>query len=732
MANNTTTFETVIKQAGQKRKSIIFDFRRTFAAYIILVLMIAASFAVKHFVKQNIENTRRQEFDKAVNSITTRVENQLERLRQVLQSIHGLYYQNVEVVRDYFELYGTVPARTYSPILSLSYVPYVDGQNIGSYLFSARSQGYYDYELKPSGERKFYYPILHCVDYNKNLHRIGFDYATIQEISSNIELARDENKMIATKVFNLRPDTSGFCLILPIYRQGAEVNSLNERRMNFYAALVLEIDTKNFFITALRGDSDEFFPTDTSVIFEYYQEIDGKHDVIFTSNNHNLLKTGYTPLFTQEVPLNVANKKFIAKFYTIPNFGGKLQEYLPDLSLAASFVLSFLMFAFIISVLTSRARAEDIAERITRSQRRILEATKDIIGVIDFNGKWKTVNPAVESVFGYTITEFIEKPFAELFFQEKDYNNLMNLINNSSDEHTEKIDVQMKNSKNELVWISWNLTISKTDGFVYAIGRDVTLEKLAEQEAEIKRKQIEIAEQYALEASHAKSFFMIKLSHQLRNSLTGIIGYLQLLSNKFYETEEEMMSYLQYAEQSSEEIFTFVSDIVDAALDQSESSLDSFVTTKIEPALTNALDVYKKQDKKSNIMLNIDTSGTTPTAVVSPTLLEKSLVYIFDALTTDMDNISIDAVVQENTYDGAVEIQLLGPGNSEIAELIKIYRENQNNIINVIKYDKDDVMLNLTKAASIIRRMNGAMTVETFGGQEGNLVMLTLPMVKRT
>ncbi|HOK15189.1 MAG TPA: histidine kinase dimerization/phospho-acceptor domain-containing protein, partial [Candidatus Kapabacteria bacterium] len=273
---------------------------------------------------------------------------------------------------------------------------------------------------------------------------------------------------------------------------------------------------------------------------------------------------------------------------------------------------------------------------------------------------------------------------------------------------------------------------SKSDGFVYAIGRDVTLEKLAEQEAEIKRKQIEIAEQYALEASHAKSFFMIKLSHQLRNSLTGIIGYLQLLSNKFYETEEEMMSYLQYAEQSSEEIFTFVSDIVDAALDQGESSLDSFVTTKIEPALVNALDVYKKQDRKENISLNIDTSGATPTAVVSPSLLEKSLVLIYDALATDMDNVSFDVVVQENTYDGAVELQILGPGNSEVADLIKIYRENQNNIINVISRDKQDVMLNLAKASSIIRRMNGAMSVETFGGEEGNLVMLTLPMVKRT
>lgn len=731
MANNLN-FETVIKQAGQKKKSIIFDFRRTYTAYLILILLIIASFLIKQFVKENIESTRRSEFDKAVNSIASRIENHLERHIQVLQSINGLYYQNVEVVRDYFELYGTVPAKTYSSILSLSYVPFVDGKDISSFVFSARSQGYYDYTLKPEGIRKFYYPILHSVDYSKNIHRIGFDYATVPEISSNIEHARDENRMIATKVFSLRQDTVGFCLIMPIYRQGVGLNSIDERRMNFYSALILEIDAKTFFETALRGSSDEFFPSDTAVIFEYYQEIDGQKSTIFKSNNYNLLQSGYHPLFSDEIVLNVANKKFIGRFYTIPNFGGKLQEYLPNLSLAASFALSFLLFGFIISVITSRARAEDIAERITRSQRRILEATKDVIGVLDFSGKWKTVNPAAEAVFGYSISEFLEMPFANLFMQEKDFIQFMNLINNNSlDENTQKIDLQMKNSKNELVWISWNLTISKTDGFVYAIGRDVTLEKLAEQEAEIKRKQIELAEQYALEASHAKSYFMIKLSHQLRNSLTGIIGYLQLISNKFYETEEEMLSYLQYAEQSSEEIFTFVSDIVDAALDQGESSLDAFVTTKIEPVLKNSFESYKKQVNKKNILINIDTNDTSPTAVVSPVLLDKSLNFIYSALFADMDGKTLDVVVQENTYDGAVEIQLLGPGNNEIAELIKLYRDNQNNIINVINRDKYDVMLNFAKAASIIRRMNGAMTIETFGGEEGNLAMITLPMVRK-
>jgi hypothetical protein len=64
----------------------------------------------------------------------------------------------------------------------------------------------------------------------------------------------------------------------------------------------------------------------------------------------------------------------------------------------------------------------------------------------------------------------------------------------------------MKTVRANCVWVSWILTISKSDGFGYANGRDVTLEKLAVTRSRNQTKQIEIAEQYALEASHAKSF----------------------------------------------------------------------------------------------------------------------------------------------------------------------------------------------------------------------------------
>lgn len=729
--NSNNQYENVIKQAGTQKKSIIFDFRKTYPAYIILVLFLAASFGVRYFSHKSVEQSTKADFDKAVSSIMTRMNNQVVRHEQILTSIKGLYGQGFEIVKDYFELYGAVPAKTYSSIISLAYVPKVTSSEWENFHFYARSSSDFNYELSPVGKRSLYYPALYVVINERNRHRLGFDYATIPDVKRAIEKAENSKNMTATSIFNVRKDTSGLCLIAPIfdYPFTTSANVLNKNYLQ--AALILEINAKAFFNSALIGNSGEVIPTDSTVLFEFVEGNEANSKIAFRSLNFGLLNSGYEPAYTDKITLRIADRDFVGVFYTVPNFGGSMRAYLPTIAFLASLAISFIFFGFVISVITSRARAEDLAEKMTRSQRRIMEATKDIIGVFDFSGVWRSVNPAVLDVLGFQPEELYSLQFDSLFANSDDVLLFKNLTNISTNEHTEKLTNLMTTKSGKQIWVNWSLTVSTTERLIYAIGRDVTLEKLAEQEAEIKRKQIEIAEHFAHEASQSKSYFMIKLSHQLRNSLTGILGYLQLLSMKVYETEEEHDSYLQFAEQSSEEIFTFVSDIVEATIDSSASSLDNFVNTKVSSVLRKAMNVVREREKIEKIECSLDESAEKAAALVNPELLKESLVHILHSLISDKKDVVIDATIQENHYEGATEIQLLGPGNAEVAEMITLYKENSTKIIEIIRFDKKDIINNLAKAASLIRRMNGTMTVETFGGEDGNVVMLTLPFVKK-
>lgn len=58
--------------------------------------------------------------------------------------------------------------------------------------------------------------------------------------------------------------------------------------------------------------------------------------------------------------------------------------------------------------------------------------------------------------------------------------------------------------------------MSRADGLIYAIGRDITLQKTSEEQAKLHNKQVQLAELSALEANDFKAKFMRELSHNSR------------------------------------------------------------------------------------------------------------------------------------------------------------------------------------------------------------------------
>ncbi|MFW5701632.1 MAG: hypothetical protein ACOCX7_01650, partial [Bacteroidota bacterium] len=96
----------------------------------------------------------------------------------------------------------------------------------------------------------------------------------------------------------------------------------------------------------------------------------------------------------------------------------------------------------------------------------------------------------------------------------------------------------------------------------------------------------------------------------------------------------------------------------------------------------------------------------------------------------DIDSPEFKISAEENRYENTSEIQIVGPGAKIVEELIEVYKYNQNSLIDALETDTNDILLRLATAASNIRRMNGQMTLETFGHGEGNIVMISLPLQK--
>ncbi len=728
MSELNQSFDKLVKDR-KKKKIAIYDFKKTYPAYLILIFLLFISYFIFQNTKVNVKNDQNVQFTKAQQSIITRLENLRNTDKDLLVSMRGLYDILPQVVRDYFEIYGTIPVRTYKSLNSINYVMEVNNYEKGNYVYNTQSVGYFYYKITPEGDREKYYPVHMKVPYDPEKPELllGFDLKTIPEFARAFEKSKNNQKVLMSDFvkFNLNENRLTGFMFMPVFPED------NPYMKGYQGSLALEIDILEFFeeaLIGLQGKNNATASTDSSIIYQFYEvKSNGKKELIYSSQNADILKDNFTPTITKVEKFDFANKIIELHFVTAPNFGGKIQSYLPVIAASISGVLSFLLFGFILSVITSRGRALELAEKMTRSQRRIVETTQDIIASMNFDGIWKSMNPASQNIFGVEPDDIIGKSIFDLMIYKSERKELTEMIESQINDSTIRIDVRMKSIESTELWINWSLTKSVEDELIYVIGRDVTLEKIAEEETKLRARQIQMAGYYAQESDETKTMFMISASYNLRNSLTGVLGYLQMIDTKMYDSEEELNFCIKMAEESSENIYSFVSDFVDVAIQGDVASELSFNLTKFDRVLQK---VENKLSDKTKLVYDKDISANLKIET-SENYLVRSLTEIISALNEEVDGSYTLIELEVNELEGGVNIQILAEPNQIAYESIELYKNHPNDLIEALKFDKKEVMFRLAKASSKLRIINGLVNFDTFGPDEQNLALISLPLKKR-
>jgi PAS domain S-box-containing protein len=723
------TFEDVIKKASQ-RKSIIFDFGKTWIAYVILIVLLIGSVFIRNIVQNRMDDELNTEFEKAYSSVTSRLNNQYDKLYQVMQSTQGLYYQSIpEVVRDYFELNGAVPVKNFTSIMSLNYAPKVKHSYWSEFHYNALSEGYNTYELHPKATRKYYYPIEHIVKLDINIHRLAFDYASQDIMKNAIELAQEKNILVSTEMFDLRPDTLSFALIAPIYEKFTNFSSVAELKKNFKGSVVMEIDANKYFVNAIKGSDVTtsgaiFYPTDTSIAYSVIDKNSaGKENVVFKSDNFDdIVSENFQPLIQRDITINIANRELAIKFATVPGFGAT-QANLPTIVLIVSILLSVLAFALILILLTQKARAEEIAERMTASQRRILEISRDIIAVASNEGNWLSMNPASMSLLGESSEQCIGKNISTYLYGEKDIKLWNEVLANNTE--NQRVDMKVK-SKNGFIWLNFSFTKPKGEDLIYIIGRDVTTEKEAAEEIKFRSKQIELANCFEQEAATTKIHLMIQLSHEMRNQLTGMMGYLQLITSGAFDNDEELQIYAGSAYESAENAFTYIHDMSEATIGDT-ATMSKVVVHKIEETITPVLDKFEKD--KWTVNIKFAEHGKDAHIIVDDAILSEVWAKIFRILTVEKSDNVINITANENKLEGVTEIIIEAGSNPDFTRVAGIYNESPTKVIERLREDVDDIMLDVAMIASLITRMMGRFNI--YIEDNTAYIFITLPLVLR-
>ncbi len=125
----------------------------------------------------------------------------------------------------------------------------------------------------------------------------------------------------------------------------------------------------------------------------------------------------------------------------------------------------------------------DITQRLQAEAERdrFFTLSLDLLCVADFTGYLKRLNPAWETSLGYTADQLLSRPFIEFVHPEDRKATLAEMRKLSAGVPTVYLENRFQHTDGSYRWFSWTAAPFVEEGLIYAVGRDITESKQAEE-----------------------------------------------------------------------------------------------------------------------------------------------------------------------------------------------------------------------------------------------------------
>ncbi|MCP5007813.1 MAG: AAA family ATPase [Planctomycetes bacterium] len=250
-----------------------------------------------------------------------------------------------------------------------------------------------------------------------------------------------------------------------------------------------------------------------------------------------------------------------------------------------------------------------------RKYRTIFEESKDMIFISSVDGKIIDVNPACESLTGYTKLEIMRLNALDIYANLDDRIRFKEAMLKHGTVHDYEIKLQRKDGRVVDVLVTAMVRLAK-DGTLpvyHGMIRDITAEKEANMER-MRALELKKDKEAADKANEAKSAFLANMSHELRTPLNAIIGFSDILGSSISDPKQK--DYLERISTSGGSLLTLINEILDLSkIESGKMELEYSVVslTKIFNE-TKRLFEQKSEEKGVDLILNI--SPTIPDALL--------------------------------------------------------------------------------------------------------------------
>jgi PAS domain S-box-containing protein len=175
-----------------------------------------------------------------------------------------------------------------------------------------------------------------------------------------------------------------------------------------------------------------------------------------------------------------------------------------------------------IQAVYERSRAEKRLDESEQRYKSLFENNPDAVCSLDRLGRIMTVNPAMERVTGYTKEELVSSQVYSLLLPEETakWKRRFTLALQGDTQYFEQVFIRKDGLQSIMSFIHVPILVNNSIGGVYVIAKDITERKRSD-ELLIKSEKLSVVGQLAA-----------GVAHEIRNPLTSLKGFVQLLKSK--------------------------------------------------------------------------------------------------------------------------------------------------------------------------------------------------------
>lgn len=265
-------------------------------------------------------------------------------------------------------------------------------------------------------------------------------------------------------------------------------------------------------------------------------------------------------------------------------------------------------FTAIIRDITTRAHHRQELQESEKKFRTAMDSAAIGMALLNPEGRWLQVNPALCQILGYTKTELLDTDFQSLTHPD-DLNAGLSRAKALFRKEVESFQIEKRyiHKNGGIIWTQLNTTLvwDNENKPLYYISQiqDIT-----------QRKQMELELQNALlkaeESNRLKSEFLANMSHEIRTPMNGILGMTELVLDT--ELNEEQRHCLKMAYESGYNLLGIINDILDFSKIEARKMELEILPFTLRDSLDTILFPFIQQANSKGLILESEVAADIP------------------------------------------------------------------------------------------------------------------------